>query len=77
LGVVALAQHHGLPTRLLDWTYGALAAMWFAVDSGGKDATGTSRDAAVWLLKTHVDDFVKIEQQASISPLDNRKDENL
>src|SRR5260370_270988 len=38
-------QHYGAPTRLLDWTEGALIALYFAV----KQNSGC-HDAAVWLL---------------------------
>lgn len=42
---LALAQHHGIPTRLLDWTKNPLAALLFAA-SGRSDA-----DSAVWCFR--------------------------
>lgn len=42
----ALMQHCGAPTRLLDWTEGALIALYFAVRDKPIEAT----DAAVWVL---------------------------
>lgn len=45
----ALMQHHGLPTRLLDWSESALVALFFALTS----EPDSDSDRAIWVLNPY------------------------
>ena len=54
------AQHHGVPTRLLDWTYSPLVAAFFATRPG----RAAEHDRAVWRL-----DWQTVHRHFRLPPL--------
>lgn len=64
---LAIAQHHGLPTRFMDWTTNPLVALYFAIRNTG----GRSADSAVYVLISNPKRYADLKrgQAAQVKPV--------
>jgi len=60
LELAGLAQHYGIPTRLLDWSYDYKTALYFASKGFlSKESPGDKKEIVLWALNASHIEFLK------------------
>ncbi len=69
LEILAYAQHHGAPTRLLDWSLNPLVALWFAVSEQQYDG----EPGVVFQMRVGIEEQVCVAQGCDVNHIDSGK----